>query len=157
MGDLSRNFSMKEFACKCKDPDCPRKHGKPDPRLIIGLEELRARAQATICHNSIVIIVSGLRCEAHDQAANDNNKAAGLTHREPWTPGLHCQGIAADVQVEYVDGVTLQRCRVSADNVYSLAIACPTWYDGQGGIGVGPGLYSVHLDVREGPGARWRY
>lgn len=75
MGDLSRNFSKKEFACRC----CGRV--KVNPKLVAALQELRDLAGVPIHVNS------GFRCPAH------NKEVGGVKQSQ------HMQGNAADIVI----------------------------------------------------------
>lgn len=76
MGDISKNFSKSEFACKC----C----GKADINgdLVNMLERLR-----TVMNASAIIITSGYRCPSHSVAVGGTATDA------------HTKGIAADIRV----------------------------------------------------------
>ena len=76
MGDLSRNFSSKEFACKCC---CGQVN--LSPRLIDGLQRLRDLAGEPIR------ITSGYRCPAH------NTAVGGVPDSQ------HTKGQAADISI----------------------------------------------------------
>lgn len=80
MGDISKNFNRKEFACKC---GCG--FATVDVSLLNVLEVVRER------FNSSVTINSACRCAEH-------NKAIGGSYRSK-----HKQGIAADIVVKGVD------------------------------------------------------
>ena len=75
MGDLSRNFSRKEFRCRC----CDRAY--VSPRLVAALQDLRDLAGGP------VRITSGFRCP-------DHNWRQGGTPRSQ-----HLLGTAADVVI----------------------------------------------------------
>jgi len=75
MGDLSKNFSRHEFACRC----CGR--AEINQRLVDALQELRDLA----CE--LVRISSGYRCPEHNQAIG------GATRSQ------HLLGTAADIAV----------------------------------------------------------
>ena len=79
MGDVSKNFSRKEFACKC---GCA--YDTVDARLIHFLEMIRERFGAPVKINS------GCRCSSY------NMKVGGSLHSQ------HLLGRAADI---VVDGV----------------------------------------------------
>ena len=76
MGDLSEHFSRKEFECKC---GCGA--DEVFPGLIDALEELRSRV------NEPIIIVSGVRCKAH------NLYVGGVPN------SAHLRGKAADIRI----------------------------------------------------------
>jgi uncharacterized protein YcbK (DUF882 family) len=105
MGDLSAHFSRKELSCRC----CGRL--KIDPKLLDGLENLRALAGA------IVTVHAGYRCPRH------NREVGGVPQSE------HLQGLAADISVP---GFSLQR-------MYELALEIPQFAGG--GIGVYDGNF----------------
>jgi uncharacterized protein YcbK (DUF882 family) len=59
MGDLSRNFSRSEFACK--GLDCCSRSAPVHPDLVKGLQELRDLAGVALYINS------GFRCNRHNR------------------------------------------------------------------------------------------
>ena len=75
MGDLSKNFSRHEFACRC----CGR--ADINQRLVDALQELRDLAGLP------VRVTSGYRCQEHNQAIG------GATRSQ------HLLGTAADIVV----------------------------------------------------------
>lgn len=77
MGDVSKNFSRREFACKC---GCG--FDAVDVDLLSGLQALRDLSGRSIT------ITSGDRCEAH------NKKVGGASQ------SLHKKGKAADIVVQ---------------------------------------------------------
>jgi uncharacterized protein YcbK (DUF882 family) len=113
MGDLSAHFSRSELQCRC----CGRL--QIDPRLLDGLEKLRALAAG-----APVLVHAGYRCPEHNAAVG------GVPHSE------HTLGLAADIAVP---GLSLQ-------HMYELALQVPEFV--QGGIGVYDGGF-LHVDVRE--------
>lgn len=76
MGDLSKNFSKKEFACPCCNKYIP------NTKLVETLQTIRDAA------GRAVSIISGTRCAMH-------NKAAGST----LAMSPHMKGEAADIAV----------------------------------------------------------
>lgn len=76
MGDLTKNFSRAEFACKC----C----GKivVEPRLVEALQRLRDLA------NMPIRVISGYRCKEH------NTKVGGAKN------SYHTKGVAADIVID---------------------------------------------------------
>ena len=153
MGTASRHFDWSEFACKCANPACAGKEAHVDRLLIVGLEELHELA-ATRLTSAIRILISwndgkggsGCRCREHDMAVRHNDST-----------GQHAEWRAADIRMErrppysYNDGAWVP---VHPTYVAQVAEQCPVWHDGKGGIGIYDSW--VHLDVRTGPGARWR-
>jgi zinc D-Ala-D-Ala carboxypeptidase len=77
MGDMTRNFSRHEFACKGKR--CCGNSAPVLPELVLGLQELRDRAGIPL------VISSGFRCRTH------NKRVSGTPDSQ------HCLGTAADV------------------------------------------------------------
>jgi len=76
MGDLSKNFSRSEFACRC----CGR--AEVNPHLVDALQELRDLAGAPIRVNS------GYRCPEHNQAVGGAKRSQ------------HLLGNAADIVIK---------------------------------------------------------
>jgi len=76
MGDLSRNFSRSEFACRC----CGK--ADIDPRLVDALQELRDLANAPIR------VSSGYRCSEHNRAVGGAKQSR------------HLRGHAADIVIK---------------------------------------------------------
>ena len=76
MGDLSRNFSKSEFACRC----CGK--AEIDQRLVEALQELRDLAGAP------VRVTSGYRCPDHNRAVGGAKQSR------------HLRGHAADIVIK---------------------------------------------------------
>ena len=121
MGDLSKNFSMVEFRCPhCGEAPNPEDFGFRT--LYLTLQRIRDRL------NSSVIVTSGYRCPAHNEAVG----GAGNSQ--------HLYGTAADV---YAPGM-------SQDDLFNL---CKNMYlEGEIYLGY---MYkikgsdrAVHIDVR---------
>ena len=68
MGDMTKNFSRAEFACKCGCGLC-----NPDPELVKKLEKFR-----TLCGNKPMNINSACRCEKHNKAVGGSTKSQHL-------------------------------------------------------------------------------
>lgn len=56
-GDITHNFSVKEFLCKCHDPNCEAKN----PALI-QIDQVEFLQSAREDYGAIMSISSGLRC-----------------------------------------------------------------------------------------------
>lgn len=87
MGDLSKNFSRAEFACK--GDNCCGHSAPVHPLLVKGLQELR-----DLLHRPL-IITSGFRCVKH------NSEIQGVSD------SYHCLAMAADITCGYVDSKEL--------------------------------------------------
>lgn len=113
---LSKNFRRSEFACKC---GC----GKADvnPKLVAILQRIRD------CYGK-VIVLSGVRCEAHNEAVGGAKASQ------------HLLGNAADIKLPGVPAKALYN---------TLEHRFGDWIGGMG-------LYAdfVHVDVRD-ERARW--
>ena len=118
MGDLSKNFSRREFACHC---GCGRDNVSPE--LVAALQQLRDLAEVPVA------VVSGCRCPAHNRAVVGANNSQHLATKNQ-------EGQAADVRIEGL-GLT---------EMYRLALEVPGFYGG--GIGLYPGDGFMHVDVR---------
>lgn len=79
MGDLSKNFSRREFACRGKD--CCGGSAPVHPELISGLQQLRDNVGVPLT------ISSGFRCRRHNAAVGGARQSQ------------HTFGTAADVLV----------------------------------------------------------
>jgi len=147
MGDASRHFDWSEFACKCANPACAGKEAHVERLLIVGLEELHELAARRLTSAIRILINSGCRCPEHDMAVRDKGST-----------GQHALWTAADIRMQRRPKYSYNDAAwepIVPEDVARIAEECPVWRDGRGGIGV----YSewVHLDVRPGVGARWRY
>lgn len=78
MGDLTRNFSKSEFACKCGN--CDSDGSEMNAQFMDKLQQLRDY------YGKPMIITSGFRCLEHNQASGGSPKS------------MHMQGRAADIQ-----------------------------------------------------------
>lgn len=98
MGDLTKNFSRWEFACKCgrKKCDAPPLH----MRLVNALQELRDKVGVPIHINSAV------RCIFH------NSRVGGEKY------SAHLLGIAADI---WCDELTPRELRRFAEEIPAFA------------------------------------
>lgn len=85
MGDLSTNFSRKEFACKC---GCGL--DEINPELIDVLEDLRNRFGG-----KPIKISSGCRCAKHNQAVGGEKNS------------MHTMCLAADISIEGIQPVSI--------------------------------------------------
>lgn len=94
MGDLSANFSRREFRCRC---GCGL--DTPDPALVTGLQALRDALSKP------VTVTSGCRCPKH-------NTAEGGARRS-----MHVAGKAADIKVA---GMTARQLYEAARRIPQL-------------------------------------
>ena len=94
MGDLSRNFSSREFRCLC---GCDR--AEVNPRLVEALQELRDLAGRPIR------ITSGYRCPDHNRAQRGKKRSQ------------HLLGNAADLAI---DGLSVIEMYCLADKVAAV-------------------------------------
>ena len=95
MGDLSRNFSRSEFACK--GTNCCGHSAPIQPELISALQALRDQL------NLPLSITSGFRCNRH------NESVGGATR------SFHTLGMAADVACP--DGLTAEDLAQAAETI----------------------------------------
>jgi hypothetical protein len=92
MGDLTENFSVSEFACKC---GCGLKY--PSPALVSLLQKIRTRTALP------VTIVSGWRCTKRNKTADSKVLGQqGITKGQcgDSTASAHTRGEAADIRVK---------------------------------------------------------
>jgi len=95
MGDLSKNFSRSEFACK--GTNCCGHSAPVQPELISALQALRDQL------NLPLSITSGFRCNRH------NESVGGATR------SFHTLGMAADVACP--DGLTAEDLAQAAETI----------------------------------------
>ena len=95
MGDLSKNFSRSEFACK--GTNCCGHSAPVQPELISALQALRDQL------NLPLNITSGFRCNRH-------NESVGGAARS-----FHTLGMAADVACP--DGLTAEDLAQAAETI----------------------------------------
>ena len=95
MGDLSKNFSRSEFACK--GTNCCGHSAPVQPELISALQALRNQL------NLPLSITSGFRCNRH-------NESVGGAARS-----FHTLGMAADVACP--DGLTAEDLARAAETI----------------------------------------
>ncbi len=115
MGDISEFFNRSEFACSC---GCG--YDTVDTWLLEALEAIRSH------FGKPVVVTSGCRCEAHNEAVG------GVKSSQ------HKKGRAADIQVS-----TVSPAKVAA---YAEELE---------GISVGTYSSFTHIDSRSGPPKRW--
>lgn len=94
MGDLSKHFNKREFACKC---GCGfgLKDGDVSLELVKRLEEIREHFQRPIS------VTSGCRCEKHNKAVGG---AALSKHKLGIAADILVRDVAPDVVYNYVNG-----------------------------------------------------
>lgn len=95
MGDLSKNFSRSEFACK--GTNCCGHSAPVQPELISALQALRNQLNLSLS------ITSGFRCNRH-------NESVGGAARS-----LHTLGMAADVACP--EGMTAEDLAQAAETI----------------------------------------
>ncbi len=105
MGDLSKNFSRSEFACRGKN--CCGGSTPVHPALVAGLQELRDKAGVSLS------ISSGFRCIRHNGAVGGSRDSQ------------HIFGMGADVRVP---------AGWSAERLAALAETIDVFRDGGIGI-----------------------
>jgi uncharacterized protein YcbK (DUF882 family) len=105
MGDLSKNFSRSEFACK--GTNCCGHSAPVHPELISALQDLRDQL------NLPLSITSGFRCNRHNESVGGAAQS------------FHTLGMAADVSCP--DGMT-------AEDLAQAAEAIPAFQQGGIGI-----------------------
>lgn len=130
MGDLSKNFSRSEFACKGEN--CCGHSAPMSKALIESLEELRALVCRKLGKNVGLSINSGFRCNKHNAE----------------TPGA-----APDSRHPLGDGSDISCPKgLSVDEFYELANSVEGFKNG----GIGKYSNRLHLDTR-GYKARWDF
>jgi len=69
MGDLSQNFSRREFRCKCQG--CDEDH--------ISLELVEALEKVRVLYGRAIYITSGVRCKEHNKICGGKSDSSHLT------------------------------------------------------------------------------
>ncbi len=131
---LTKNFNVKEFKCKCG--------GNHSTILDVGLvEKLQKLVDVLGCESAV--ITSGFRCVKHDKAVGGNGA------------GMHTKGLAADVVFNGKDNKAIDTRLVAC---YAQELG----FTGIGRIPLGnyaktnkpnPSSTAIHLDIRTG--SRW--
>lgn len=146
MGDLSKRFSRKEFACGC---GCGFE--TVDHELIENLEQLGDEFEMREdCERVAISINSGNRCAAHDRSIKIKiAEDQGVPYKPKDKPSEHLRGWACDFRMEYVypDG---RREKISDDEI---ADYLEMEHVARHGIGRYQGR--THYDVRTNGPARW--
>ena len=127
MGDLSKDFSAAEFACKCGKCGLPK---SVHPALVAGLQRMRDQV------NVALTISSGARCVEHNRAVGGVGKSEHIVTPEDPV----CK--AADVEIE---GMT-------SEQAFKVAETIPEFENA--GVGVYDPDRIVHVDIRD-HNARW--
>jgi uncharacterized protein YcbK (DUF882 family) len=127
MGDLSNDFSIAEFACKCGKCGLPK---SVHPVLVAGLQRMRDQT------NLAITINSGARCIEHNRAVGGVGKSEHIvTPEDP---------VCKAVDIE-IDGMT-------SEQAFRIAETIPEFENA--GIGVYDPDQIVHVDIRDYK-ARW--
>jgi uncharacterized protein YcbK (DUF882 family) len=119
MGDLTKNFSRREFACHCCGALPVNWAADGVPPLVTALQELRDQVGAP------VTVVSGYRCPKH------NREVGGAKNSQ------HVLGMAADI---VIPGKSVKEMYAAACGVEAFE---------EGGIGLYPKQGFIHVDVRD--------
>lgn len=127
MGDLSKDFSSAEFACKCGKCGLPK---SVHPALVAGLQKMRDATGKKITVNS------GARCAEHNRAVGGVGKSEHIVTVEDPV----CK--AADIEIE---GLT-------SEEAFKIAETIPEFQNA--GVGVYDPDKIVHVDIRDHK-ARW--
>ena len=130
MGDLSKNFSVREFRCRCGQ--CDFNGSTISSELIVLLELIREKMSHVYGDLSITIN-SGVRCPEHNRAVGSNPNSQ------------HLLGTAADIVVQCKKDNSKVAPGVVAEYVNSI-------FNRKYGIGIYDTF--THIDVRKTQ-ARW--
>ena len=122
MGDLSKNFSRREFTCKC---GCG--FNCIDPGLVEQIQRFRDLMYIAAGEEIPVAITSGCRCTNH-------NEAIGGTRNS-----FHTLKLAADITFKHFPVTFAGRIVYLANQLGLMKV---------GGIGVYPDLNFIHIDIR---------
>jgi uncharacterized protein YcbK (DUF882 family) len=108
MGDLSDNFSRREFACNC----CGLCNVAP--QLVVALQILRHRLGRPIR------VLSGCRSEAHNRAVRGSRNSQHLT-------SITRQSMAADIKILGVAPEELARAAAEIEEFRKGGIGVYSW------------------------------
>jgi len=142
MGDLTKDFSRHEFACRGNS--CCGHSAPISPILVAALQLLRDHLSIIRGADTPILIVSGFRCLTHDRALAQKRGASPVAIAA--RNSQHCLGLAADIRVDVLDPSTVVQ---EAEKILPFR---------SGGIGryTGTRARSIHLDCRTTGPARWR-
>lgn len=147
MGDLTKNLSVKEFACKCEYPDCKAHKSVAHMPLVLTLQEAADHFKQVYKATEVSIeITCGNRCKKHD--VDVQTKDTGKTRAEAEAmDSQHVYCVAADHKIKVLTGMYWMT--VEPEDIYN-------YYDKKYFDRFGVGLYSnrVHVDTRSKK-ARW--
>lgn len=130
MGDLTENFSRKEFACPC--PRCEGVTPAVDIELVNAMQDSVDYFGGVLGRRLIAKVTSGNRCPEHNAEVGGKPKSS------------HVAKTGADY---FIMGVPINQL---ADYLETQAER-----DGVDKWGIGKYNTHVHLDVRRGTRARW--
>ena len=134
MGDLSHNFNLSEFRCKCCGEGIPKK------KLINVLENIRFVLSDRYYPNPVKITISGpLRCESH------NKEVGGVSNSR------HLFKHSDGVDIKAFSKVEDKWLQILPEEVVAIA---ELLLQDTGGIGQYKGR--THIDVRSKK-ARWDF
>tara|TARA_R110002050_G_scaffold143735_8_gene269006 strand:- start:676 stop:1080 length:405 start_codon:yes stop_codon:yes gene_type:complete len=82
MGDVSKNFSIKEFKCKCSKCEMPKEVLSNIELLVVQLQSIRDHVGASVTINS------AYRCQSHNSSVGGSKRSQ------------HLLGKAADITIK---------------------------------------------------------
>lgn len=141
MGDLTRNFDRREFACK--GSRCCGHSAPIHLELVIALQALRDKLSHDAGHHIPIYVTSGFRCKTHDidLAIGRGTSPVFAAARD----SQHSLGLAADITAP----------AVGPDALAAAATTIPAFRDGGIGRYTGSRHDTVHVDIRTDGPARW--
>jgi len=147
MGDLTLDLSVREFACKCKYPDCKAHKSVAHMPLVLLIQDAADHFKKKYYASDVrITITCGNRCKKHD--VDVQMKDAGKTRAEAEAmDSQHVYCTAADHRMQVMTGLNWQT--VPNDDLYD-------YYDKKYFDRLGVGFYGdrVHVDTRQTK-ARW--
>lgn len=136
MGDLTRNFSRKEFECKC---GCGA--GNINPDHVKRLQQFRDYLENKTGEEYKIIVHSAVRCPQHNKSIGSK-----ATSQHTWQANAsNNRPCATDIHAETREGI-----KMTSICLFDLAI--------EFGEFSGIGFYKtfIHVDSRQGRKARWK-
>ena len=104
---LSKNFRLSEFRCKCNNSDCTVT--KLDDNLVLWLQKIRDHFGRSVNVNS------GYRCEKHNSYVGGD---PGSHHKKGMAADIRVEGILPAEVAKYAESIGIKRIGLYSDFVH---------------------------------------